>query len=164
MSETTIQLGQTVYGAEINWDTGVGTVKTAKIDLGTLNYLTATVSGVTFYYADVPNAPQRDYTAISSDYPVTNSESEFFAHNSIARAYGTTLYGGFARVGIIDSRYDGYTTAQFKEAMSGVDYEYELATPTTIQLTPEQLTMLKGYNRVTIEDGTIELGYISKIA
>ena len=155
----TIQLGQTVYGAEINWDTGVMTVKTAKIDLGSLDYLTATVGSVTFYYADVPNAPYRDYTAICSNYPVTNDETEFFANDGIARAYGTTSYGGFARVGIIDSRYNGYTTAQFKEAMSGVDYEYELATPTTIQLTPEQLEMLKGYNRITLSDGygTIEL-------
>ena len=158
-SSATIQLGTTVYGAEINWDTGVMTVKTAKIDLGSLDYLTATVGSVTFYYADVPNAPYRDYTAICSNYPVTNDETEFFANDGIARAYGTTSYGGFARVGIIDSRYNGYTTAQFKEAMSGVDYEYELATPTTIQLTPEQLEMLKGYNRITLSDGygTIEL-------
>ena len=35
---------------------------------------------------------------------------------------------------------------------------------TTIQLTPTQLQMLKGYNRVTIEDGSIELGYIAKIS
>ena len=37
-----------------------------------------------------------------------------------------------------------------------------LATPTTIQLTPTQLELLKGYNRVTIDSGSIELGYIAK--
>ena len=47
----------------------------------------------------------------------------------------------------------------FKTAMNGVTAEYELATPTTIQLTPTQLEMLKGYNHITLSDGygTIEL-------
>jgi hypothetical protein len=41
--------------------------------------------------------------------------------------------------------------------MSGVDYEYELATPQTIQLTPEQLEMVKGYNRISANSGNIEV-------
>jgi hypothetical protein len=52
----------------------------------------------------------------------------------------------------------------FNALIADADICYELATPTTIQLTPEQLEMLKGYNRVTIDNGSIEVGYIAKIS
>ena len=49
--------------------------------------------------------------------------------------------------------------ATFKTAMSGVQLCYELSTPTTVQLTPALLTLLKGYNYITA-DGVIEFDYV----
>ena len=91
---------------------------------------------------------------------------------------GQTVYGGevdfnegAAKVtdGYIAS-YDGETLpstwisdrdvyAEGTTPTTGAEVVYKLATPTTLQLTPTQLEMLKGYNRVTLSDGygTIEL-------
>jgi hypothetical protein len=65
------------------------------------------------------------------------------------------------RIYIVDTRTTDADT--FKTLVTGQTVLYPLATPTTIQLTPEQLQMLKGYNRVTIDNGSIELGYIAKL-
>ena len=58
----------------------------------------------------------------------------------------------------------GYTLEQAQSYYGTIQICDVLTTPATIQLTPEQLEMLKGHNRVTVESGSIELGYIAKIA
>ena len=94
-----IQLGQTVYGAEVNFDTGVVEVTDG-------------------YFASY------DGETLPSTWI---SDRDVYAE-------GTT-------------------------PSTGAEVVYKLATPTTLQLTPAQLDMLKGYNRVTLVDGygTIEL-------
>ena len=159
----TIQLGQTVYGADINWDTGVMTVKTVCPDLGGLTW-TADATGVANknrFCADLsPLAVVADsvnLTSISSQYTLLAPGGTYSAN-----ADGYTITAA-SKIYIYDEALSSATAADFKAAMSGVQTEYKLATPQTIQLTPEQLEMLKGYNRVTIESGSIELGYIAKL-
>jgi hypothetical protein len=64
---------------------------------------------------------------------------------------------------IIKTTYD--TVSDFKAALANNPLQicYTLATPTTIQLTPTEVQMLKGYNSVTIDNGSIEVGYIAKL-
>ena len=158
-SSATIQLGQTVYGADINWDTGVMTVKTVCSDLGSLTW-TADATGVANknrFYADLsPLAVVADsvnLTSISSQYTLLAPGGTYSAN---ADGYTITVA---SKIYIYDEAQSSATAAEFKTAMSGVQTEYTLATPTTIQLTPEQLEMLKGYNHITLSDGygTIEL-------
>jgi hypothetical protein len=162
-TDFTIQLGQTVYGADINWDTGVMTVKTVCPDLGGLTW-TADATGVANknrFYADLsPLAVVADsvnLTSISSQYTLLAPGGTYSAN-----ADGYTITAA-SKIYIYDESLSSATAADFKTAMSGVQVEYTLATPTTIQLTPTTLEMLKGYNRVTIESGSIELGYIAKL-
>ena len=70
-------------------------------------------------------------------------------------------FGVNKTIWVHDERYTDPTA--FKTAVTGQTVTYPLATPTTIQLTPTMLEMLKGYNRVSIEDGSIEIGYIAKL-
>jgi hypothetical protein len=44
---------------------------------------------------------------------------------------------------------------------TGAEVAYELATPQTYNLTPEQVTMLLGNNYLVTEDGTITLTYMA---
>ena len=67
---------------------------------------------------------------------------------------------------IRDYRYweHGGTSAEeaaFKTSLADVTIAYELATPQTYNLTPEQVTMLLGNNYLSTEDGTITLTYMA---
>ena len=160
-SSATIQLGQTVYGADINWDTGVATVTDAIFDLGNNNY---TYNGGVgqFYTGELIDGAEniaggRDgkCSIYKIEHPTDTASLSDGAITFLNRSYGVGK-----TIWIKDSRFTN--PADLKTALSGQTLVYPLATPTTIQLTPEQLQMLKGYNRVTIDNGSIELGYIAK--
>lgn len=51
--------------------------------------------------------------------------------------------------------------AAFKASLADVTIAYELATPQTYNLTPEQVTMLLGDNYLVTEDGTITITYMA---
>ena len=152
----TIQLGTTVYGADIDWDTGVMTVKTA----------TKTYTGETdeAWDGDVPTRQYWSTATINNKVKGTIDCNEFkgvqvttwadLQDNQIAlhptvQNNVRVKYSGAADI----------TAFRTFLASNPMQVCYELATPTTIQLTPEQLEMLKGYNRITLSDGygTIEL-------
>ena len=60
---------------------------------------------------------------------------------------------------ICNEAFAGNTGEQVKSAMNGVQLVYELATPQTYQLTPQQVNTLIGQNNVWSEQGNIELSY-----
>lgn len=163
-SSATIQLGTTVYGADINWDTGVMTVKTAK------RTYTAVNNKLNNAYRLSPNS--------TTDMLIENTDSQLPADTFISDKYKfyaivdiayptSTVIGGVAisktsnGIYVSDPNMVGMTVEEASAyvAANPIDIGYTLATPTTIQLTPEQLQMLKGYNRITLSDGygTIEL-------
>jgi hypothetical protein len=160
-TDFTIQLGQTVYGADINWDTGVMTVISAKKVL-----VASDVTGVS-------GNQKRMNIGISG---VRNAASDSVADDIIQsdkfKALSSTdTYNGnigisvntVGSVGIAIGEYLTLESAQQYVTANAIEVVYPLATPTTIQLTPTQLQMLKGYNRVTIDNGSIEVGYIAKL-
>lgn len=152
----TIQLGTTVYGADINWDTGVMTVKhkykdITKRDIGD----NGTTGGLIEVYvngtSDKANGP-------------TNMLCNPLTVGSTAAAY---VIRGRVTSANVTFCLPTDVTSDFEAVKTWVDNNpiqlvYALANPTTIQLTPTQLELLKGYNRVTIESGTITLDYIAK--
>ncbi len=147
----TIQLGTTVYGADINWDTGVMTVDHAIVDMGSLTY---SKLADYIFAASISDKAIGRTNFMSSQYAVVDSAWGSLANGQITGAQSS----GYIHVK--DERYNDENN--FKTAVTGQTVCYELVTPTTIQLTPTQLEMLKGYNRVTIESGTITLDYIAK--
>lgn len=166
-SSATIQLGTTVYGGEVDFDTGVVTVTDAIVDLGTLNYKYTSGYGGLFY-AVVANSKffgdgsLVGYDCLCSCYKSAGDKTWTNFNNNDINIGSDTAGGGRPCVNIKDTRYTD--VASFKTAVTGQTICYKLATPQTIQLTPTQLEMLKGYNRVTIDSGSIEVGYISKIS
>ena len=144
-SSATISLGQTVYGADINWVTGVMTVKTAIVtDMGALDW-TYDSTNICFK-VNMSSTVKLDSDLLSSIYPFGGIRND--------GQMPTADYGIYIRNTTFKVKDTKYTDAtQYKTAVTGQTIEYELATPTTIQLTPEQLEMLKGYNRVTLSDG-----------
>ena len=132
-SSATIQLGQTVYGADINWDTGVMTVKTAILAKNT---------------ADMDN---------NEDYPGwRNSGIRALVGGGINRiitgintncgtAYGVNTTGESGDVVLLPKDYyGGKTQTEWIALAMDIQIPATLATPTTIQLHPEPLEMPKG--------------------
>lgn len=131
----TTDLGTTVYGGTLDVETGVLTIDRAIVDLGSLSW------GYTNnrFYASVP---VKVYS--QSDNP-----------NIICERYKTTSYTQQGTEDLSCSSYAGYlyikdtnytTPADFKTAMSGIHLVYEVATPTTTQLTPQEVKSLLGSN------------------
>lgn len=151
-----IQLGQTVYGGTLDVTQGVLTVDRAMVDLGTLNWTKQTTYG--FYSTGLQTL-------------IKNPSSNSVLPNIVCAAKVTSTWNDLATggtgtnyisvssgyLGIADSRDIDSTT--FKAAMSGVMLVYELATPITIQLTPQQMTTLLGQNNVWSDAGDTEVEY-----
>lgn len=159
----TIQLGTTVYGADINWDTGVITVNDISItfdgsgDEGWSRYNQGSASA---YAMQIDNTTGNSDTNVR---PMTNGASGLNSSDTygnydcfISTSHGANWIAGRRGISTVE---DWKTWL----ASNPIQVCYKLATPTTLQLTPTMLEMLKGYNRVTIESGSIELGYIAKL-
>lgn len=152
---TIIDFGDTVYGGTLDVTTGVLTVKFAGIDLGDYNWL---MSGTQFYItsANVPNIKTPSSTSIPvnaycTTYNVTSRDAAAdkcicVAHNGNIVAYNSDY----------TDRFD------FRASMAGTYFVYEMSSYTTIQLTPEQISLAQGTNVVTTNgNSTISFGYLA---
>lgn len=151
---TTITLGQTIYGGKMKVTIGELTVDRALIDMGDLywNY----DSGASVFTASIQGIKSGTYTdtnLISSLYPVKPmSYSQF--------DYGMR-YNSATAIGVKNPSYNDATA--FKTAMNGVQLVYELATPTTVTLTPTQVDSLLGNNNIWADSGDVDVVYIRDI-
>lgn len=156
---TAISLGQTVYGGTLNVTTGELTVTHGIVDLGNLNWSYASPY---YFYADMPSDSIDTQTlgggGLCSNYMLVNIGVVEFRKQDKVITYNTNSISPSKRVFIRDTSYSDDAT--FKTAMSGVQLVYELATPTTVQLTPTEVRTLLGNNNIFADTGNInELVY-----
>ena len=144
-----IAFGTTVYGGTVNFNTGVVTVDSVIADLGSLEW--------TYNSGDRRfNAPLADIKAVSvrtmpmkcSCYKVIDDGTPF------ADLPPYCIYNNGPAIAVHDAEYTDATA--FTTAVTGQTVCYELATPTTLSLTPDILTMLKNNNSVS-GDGVITI-------
>ena len=148
----------TVYGGTLDVTNGVLTVDRAEVDLGSLGWGIYTADyGEAFYATPNTEPPKRNWKGICSKYI-----QKQYAYTSLSNGEFTTGSGaGFAMF----VRDDSYTDAgSFKTAMSGVQLVYELATPITYQLTPQQIALLRGDNALWADTGDTTLTYRQDVA
>ena len=148
----TIDLDGTYYGIRVNPIDGSTEVVKVGVDLGDKTWTAQTDSQGTYFRSSKPNGMKSVQSgvipnALCSIYPVTTSTNVY--DGSIAFSVGSEGYT-FVR----DTRFTDATA--FKQAMSGVQLVYELATPLTIQLTPTQVKSLLGNNNIWSDAGDIE--------
>lgn len=166
-SNATIQFGQTVYGGIINFRTGECKVNRAKIVLdGTQTPIVANWNeqantiGWLFAYADTQNktVPYNVTPNLLCDKYKTLSYNEIYNHD----VAGIGVYSA-DNIGLIIRQSDKtLNTASLVTAYlsnNPIEVCYELAEPFTIQLTPQELKLLKGTNNLTTNGTTINLGY-----
>lgn len=142
----------TVYGGTLDVTSGVLTVDRAMVDLGTLTYPEkySVTQGTMFRSSTIDGAKLENNGTnfICSNYKASNQSN---------RANGTISIPSSGKIDIVDNRYADASTAEFKTAMSGVQLVYELATPVTYQLTPQQIELLFGENNIWTDVNNIDL-------
>lgn len=149
----TIALGSTIYGGTVDFNTGVMTVDRAVVDLGDLTWLYD--GNIQAFWANdlSPVRKLLSTDALCSAYEVYKQEVDVIASAPVGKVSFQT--NNNARVIIKDISYNDVST--FTTAVTGQKLCYELATPTTIQLTPQQIQLLKGTNTLTASTGQISV-------
>lgn len=155
----TIELPTDVYGGTLDVVSGVLTVDRAMVDLGTLTWSYQS-DFQRFNSTGIQSAVKRPSSnsvavnAICSIYEVKST-------NAVASSVSGIGVSTSGTIGVCDTSYTDATT--FKTAMDGVQLVYELATPTTYQLTPTEVELLKGNNNVWSDCGEVEVTYSADI-
>ena len=159
----TTYLTRDIFGGYVDLISGKLVVDKAMVDLGSLEWQyreSGSPVAPYFYTTNAPDikSPGALYTnpinAICSKYPVVIRTSSTFVDGTLC---GDGTVTEVRQIQIKDTAYTNATT--FKSAMNGVQLVYELATPQTYQLTPQQVNTLVGQNNVWSEQGNIELSY-----
>ena len=91
------------------------------------------------------------FDALCSNYPFVGT------YNNLVDKSCSYIYN--QAIAVRDSAYAD--TTAFKTAMSGVQLVYELATPVTYTLTPQQIALLRGNNNVWADTGDATLKYFT---
>ena len=151
-STYTTSLGQTVYGGTLDMVTGVLTVDKAMVDLGTLTWAYDS-SNNRFSSRGIANLIRDDGSRttamLCSAFRVLQNGEAFDINLD-----GVIYKGGADNTLLVqDHRYT--VASEFKTAMNGVTCVYPLATPTTYQLTAQQIKTLVGTNNVWASSGDI---------
>ena len=134
----------TVYGGELDLETGVLTVTMAMMDLGNITWQTSNPqNGIYWLYGSqmsskgikLPTTVSEPINAISSRYKSIASAASY---DSGCMYYDPTSNARY--FGIRDMNYANVSTTDFATAMGDVQFVFELATPVTYQLTPQQIS------------------------
>lgn len=155
-SNATIQFGQTVYSAIINFLTGECVVDSRKKTISELSFTRETPSGRVRYIASISEMEKKTVRTMANLY------SDRYETISDGRSYANCPdYCIFNRpeggIYINDQRYS--SVEDFVTANGDSVIVYPLAEPFTIQLTPEELKLLQDTNNITTNGTTITLGY-----
>lgn len=152
---TTTPLGRTVYGGKLNVTGGEAESRMDKADLYSFTWTwSSTYNG---YYSDSKASGIKETSSTSE---VPNILSNQFATYSMSQIVdgGISLLTSGSRKGRFFIKTQQYESASaFRESLNGAYVVYELDTPQTYQLTPQELKLLKQYNYISSNGTTISL-------
>ena len=151
----TIDLDGTRYGGTLDVLTGVLTVDRASTTINNELWNYSSSSG---HFASSSSSPLQSKrkpgrtNLKSSAYLTSNAASSASAPDYSIRGNSNS-----AQIYIKDTRYTSVST--WKAAMGDTQIVYELAEPLIVQLTPEQISALKGTNNIWADTGNTEVKY-----
>ena len=148
----------TVYGGTLDVVSGELVVDKAIVDLGGLSwgyaeprfYSGSVTDGITPSGTGDLGAVCEKYALYETGALANQPDFSFFVNSS-------KMSASAKRIVIRDSNYtDAYS---LKSSLNGVHLVYMLATPQTIQLTPQQINSLLGINNVWSDAGNVDVEY-----
>ena len=143
----TIQLGDTIYGGTVDFDSGVMTVTKTILGVNDFSFQSGTSAGG-LHYAQATISPNTD-TCISNMLETKGSNSSW---NSETPCVNVSKTNSRCRVYVEET-----SGTDFATNYADLQVCYELATPTTVQLTPEQIQLLQGTNTLYASTGDISV-------
>lgn len=159
VNDYTIQLGDTYYGGTLDVTTGLLSVTSKYVDLSTLTWELQSypISGTTYYFwitQDLVDEIKR---------PSTNSENPIWLLTDRYQTVRATAIVGtenYITVGV----YGNVNCSTNPLSTSDTDKPtgqlvYELTTPITVQLTPQEIQMLQGNNTIFTDSGDTSIQY-----
>jgi hypothetical protein len=139
----TITFGETVYGGNVDFDSGIVTVKWASMDVTWFNR-----SNARQYWVRANPRAKLSTENVYCDKLPKRAEAD----------YGVSVDNMSALVFLFPDDYESASDA-INAYGGSLQVVYELGTYTELALTPAQLTLLKGYNTVSANGATISLDY-----
>lgn len=156
-----ITLGQTVYGGSVNFKTGEVTVTHGYVKVSDLTWQSQE-STYGKFYSIVPNLKYVDdeVTAISDIYVGYSNATK---PQNVQGIYVGPVAQQYQAIKVYDAAYSSTSDLNaWKAARANNGFCYELATPTTLTLTPAELELLKGNNTITGNGANITITYIGR--
>lgn len=157
VGHNTTYLTRDIFGGYVDLISGKLVVDKVMVDLGTLTYVNG--GSMKMFFSDSIKDVIKKPASNADIAEIISDSFNPISYNAISfSTAGRICVSTAGNVGIVDGNtYD--TVDDFKSAMSGKMLCYELATPQTYQLTPQQVNTLVGTNNVWSEQGNIELSY-----
>lgn len=147
---------KSVYGGTLDMVSGVLTVTQKLVDLGSLAWSVRNEYFRTAVQSDAKKGANNVLPNAHCSALVVGTPNGFLnTNNSIAVATD-------GRFNVYSTAWTGWTGAQVREALDGVMFTYELATPQTYQLTPQQINTLIGTNNILTDAEVSEIIYLKK--
>lgn len=154
----------TVYGGTLDVTTGVLTVTHKSVDMGSLSWSAAGTRFFSSGLASEIKIPANNDTVadlLCSVYSAANYSQVYADTVDSAIAVVATPAGSAGQVSARDHSASGKTGAEFKTYVTGQTLVYELATPITYQLTPQEVQLLAGENNIWADCGPTTLTYLA---
>lgn len=160
----TAELPETVYGGSLDWNTGVLTDEWEMYEIdGTETIKITNISNNNRFDINSNRTlpKEKNWVAyqMSTHFVADGRPIGDNAFNKHIGAYSGKIYLRYDEMSTIDEL-KAYFAAQ-KAAGTPVKIAYKVATPTTIQLTSQQLETLKGSNNVWSDCGSTDITYIA---
>ena len=157
--------GQTVYGGTLDWNTGVMTVDKAFVEYdgsADENWLTQTTATDGYRrFRIVPGNAEPNTDSANVAYAVSNMYKAVSPNGTYSKTTGVCVNQN--ELMIYDASRATLTLDEWKAWLSEhpVQIAYKLATPQTIQLTPQEIKAIKGIN--TLYSNAQELTVIGRV-
>lgn len=159
--EYRISLGQTVYGGVLDVTRGELIINKKSVDLGSMAWTLQLFNNRNRYFSasiegDIKIEESYTNGLISSCFNVNQSPITSALINGTIAKYTN---------GLIYVVCDEYTTvSEFTNNMNGQTLVYDINTPITIQITPQEILALEGENNLSADSGGVLSCLYSKIA
>lgn len=157
-NDTTVSLGRTVYGGTLDVTTGVLKVTHGYIYTDGSFNVSNVAYGSGVYYTIVKNS-----IGAKTNNPLPISDK--FKSESVARVGNCYItYNGNYLIAVLpDQTADTIAKATQWFSDNPTQFVYELATPQTVQLTPEKVRTIMGINNISANTGNINIIYINNV-
>ena len=142
----------TVYGGTLDVTNGTLTVNRAMVDLGTLTWINATDNR--FYTTSLSSVIKK-----GTDGALWIQSSMFRTVSSLNIVYNSADAMWLSAQGNVSVSKIAGTTTELIAEITGQRLVYELATPITYTLTPQEITMLTGQNHIFSDTGQTAISY-----